>query len=161
MTELIPPSLYRLGLPQKGDPDLETIWRTPYPVLKRYQVLCDRLGWRPYAGGTRDNQGTRRPGYITSGYRDMVINGNEHSPHHFAFALDIVVDDILKVADEAGSLFSRIGFYPGRGFLHLDQAPDNWVNKYMKARYWVQVNGIYHVFDDYQSARNRAESEVS
>lgn len=153
MNELIPPSLYRLGLPQKGDPDLQTIWLTPYPVLKRCHTWCDRLGYK-YLPGPGE------PGHITSGYRDSIIGGNEMSPHHCAFAIDVIVDDMLKAADEARDLYSRIGFYPGRGFLHLDQAPDNWMNKYMKSRYWVQIAGVYQIFDDYLSARNCAESEA-
>jgi len=152
LNELIPPSLFKLGLPQKGDPDIETIWLTPYPVIKRYRVLCDRLGYKYLRPG--------EPGHITSGYRAHIIGDNEISPHHFAFAIDIIVDDMLKAADKAADLFSRIGFYPGRGFLHLDQAPDNWVNKYMKSRYWVQIAGVYRIFDDYLSARNCAESEA-
>jgi hypothetical protein len=92
---------------------------------------------------------------------DKIIEGNETSPHPFGFAIDVITgDDSLEVANEAKDLFSRIGFYPGRGFLHLDQAPDNWMNKYMKSRYWVQVAGVYQIFDDYQSARNCAESEL-
>lgn len=153
MNELIPPSLYRLGLPQKGDPDLETIWLTPYPVLKRYGIWCGQLGYKYLAM-------PGKPGHVTSGYRARIIGGNETSPHHFAFAIDSIVDDMLKAADEAQKLFSRVGLYPGRGFLHMDQAPDNWMNKYMKSRYWVQVAGVYHIFDDYLSARNCAESEL-
>ena len=160
MIELLPPSLLRLGLPQVGDPDLETIWKTPYPVHKRYVQLCHRLGWEPYAGGSRDIQGNRGPGYITSGYRGRILNGNSTSPHPFGFAIDVIVDDMLQAADEGHKLFSRVGFYPGRGFLHLDQAPDNWVRHYCKSQYWVQIAGRYLVFDDYQRARGRAESEV-
>lgn len=135
----------KLGLKKRGDPDIETIRLTPYPVLSRHKLWCYRLGYESR---------------ITSGYRDEIIDGNQESPHHFGFAIDSIIEDMLKAADAARDLFARIGFYPGRSFLHLDQAPDNWIKHHCKARYWVNIRGVYQVYDKYEAARACAESEV-
>ena len=140
----------KLGLKKIGDPDIETIRRTPYPVLSRYGIWRQRLGY--------DDMTSLK---ITSGYRDEIIDGNQESPHHYGFAIDVVIGDMLKAADAARDLFARIGFYPGRSFLHLDQAPDNWIKHHCKARYWVNIRGIYRVFEVYETARACAESEVT
>lgn len=145
LATLMPINLARLGWKrqgEKGSTDLVTIYRTPYPVLSNYQTLCKQAGLEPFAGGTYEKQGDSwRPGFITSGYRDEVIEQRQHSPHLYAFAIDVVIGDAahqLKVAPLALPLFTRIGLYPFRGFIHLDQAPDNWIDKYSKRRFWVQ-----------------------
>jgi hypothetical protein len=144
MDQLMPINLAHLGWKRqgtKGEPDLVTIYRTPYPVLSSYVTLCRQTGLEPFAGGTYDKQGSAGPGFITSGYRDSIIEDREHSPHLYAFAIDVQVGNAarqLEVAAQAGALFARVGLYPFRGFIHLDQAPDNWVDKYSKRRYWVQ-----------------------
>ena len=139
----------KLGLKNIRGIDIETIRRTPYPVLSRHKLWCRRLGYDGVDFGR-----------ITSGYRDEVIDGNKESPHHYGFAIDTAIDDMLKAADVARELFARIGFYPGRSFLHLDQAPDNWIKYHCKARYWVNTRGVYRVYDEYEQARACAESEV-
>jgi len=155
---LLPPNLGALGVPRKapvGEADLITIWKTPYPVLTNYSILCNRCGLKLFGGGTAEKQGKRVPGYITSGYRLEIMNGNIHSPHRYAFAIDMIAGDInqqIIIGDEAINLFSRIGFYPDRGFMHLDLAPENWIARYNKARFWVMSKGKYRFFNTISKA---------
>ncbi len=148
---LIPPNLANLGVPRrKGPPeaDLETIWLTPYPVIRNYKLLCQACGLKPFGGGRLQEQGdASEPGYINSGYRSEILEGNTHSPHLYGFALDIHVGSIsmaVSVALEASRrLFDRVGLYPGSSFIHVDLAPPNWVDKYNKSPAWVKVDGLY------------------
>ena len=155
--ELVPPNLARLGVKRRIGPpeaDLLTIWDTPYPVLARYKLLCRDLRIEPYAGGTMEEQGpSYRPGFITSGYRDAALEDRSNSPHMFAFALDVAIgpaDAQIEAAQAAVRHFARIGLYPARGFIHVDLAPDCWMVRFGGIRFWVQVNGVYHYFDDFE-----------
>jgi hypothetical protein len=155
---LIPPNLAELGLPRRGDhiqADLETIWETPYPVITSYQRTMAAMGIVPFGGGTRERQGERREGYILSGYRDAILNGNRNSPHRYAFAVDLQAkrDRQIEIGRKALTCgFSRVGLYAQRGFLHLDVAPSNWIAVYHKVRFWVQLDGKYHFFRTYEEA---------
>ena len=157
--ELLPPNLAKLGLPRATDPDvpdLITIWRTPYPVLTRYKVLCKDLRIQPFAGGTYRKQGPpTKPGYITSGYRDGIINARISSPHRFALAIDMAIgpiEDQVAAAKRALFLFSRIGFYPDNGFIHLDLVSEAWMKRYRGRQFWVRKNGVYTSFDIFEAA---------
>ena len=158
MTSLVPPNLAALGVPRQtpdGTADLETIWRTPYPVIGNYEKFCRDAALAAFGGGTRQKQGARIPGYITSGYRDATIDNNTLSPHKFAFALDIIIGPLqaqLRCAEIAKRYFSRIGLYPEQGFIHVDLAPDNWVEQYGKAWSWVKTDGVYHTFNNLRGA---------
>jgi len=150
---LLPPNLGAMGYSRAtpdDEPDLITIYRTPYPVLRRYQYLCKDLRIKPYAGGTHEKQGVRQAGYILSGYRQEVVEGRENSPHRFAFAIDVITGDIQLQAAWAvrGQLyFPRIGLYPFNNFMHFDLASPEWINHYAAARFWVRdQSGAYHVF---------------
>jgi hypothetical protein len=163
---LRPPDLAKLGTPRIGfdptrtnnPPDIKTVWRTPYPVLTPYVKLMVAAGISPYGGGSRHAQGpTNVSGFITSGYRDTVLEGNRTSPHLFALAIDFIVGDdaaLIQVAMLAVNHFPRVGIYLGRGFLHVDAAPDNWLTRYDKKRYWVKreaapsVSSLYVSSDD-------------
>lgn len=158
-TELLPPNLAKLGLPKATEPDvpdLTTIWKTPYPVLTRYKLLCKDLGIQQFAGGTYEQQGPpTKPGYITSGYRDGVINCRVNSPHRFALAVDVIVGQIeqqIKAARRAQAYFPRIGLYPGNSFIHLDLASEAWMKRYRGRRFWVRMRGIYTSFDILEAA---------
>ncbi len=158
-TELLPPNLAKLGLPRATEPDvpdLITIWKTPYPVLTRYKLLCKELGIQPFAGGTYERQGPpTKSGYITSGYRDRILNCRINSPHRFALAIDPIVGPIEKqmaVAKKAQRFFTRIGLYPGNSFIHLDLASEAWMKKYRGRRFWVRIKGIYISFDILEAA---------
>lgn len=161
MAELLIPNLMKVGTPRKTKPeaDLITIWNTPYPVIGKYKVLCNETNLKIFAGGTIEKQGPNYvPGFITSGYRDEIIEGNESSPHPFAIALDIAIgSDIrcLDVAKKAERIYSRIGLYPGHGFIHVDEAPDSWIEHYKKKRYWVKVESIYYSYDKFEEAIER------
>ena len=119
-------------------------------VLTAYQRWCQIVGLVPFAGGDYRNQGpAEQAGYITSGYRSLALEGNKDSPHGYAFAIDVAVGDgarQIAAAAPAVDLFTRIGLYPQRGFIHLDHAPDNWIEAHNKAKYWCQWNGIYRYF---------------
>ena len=150
---LIPPNLAALGVKRQGNgklADLATIWDTPYPVITNYKLWCDDMGWEPFAGGTRHRQGPYgMPGFLLSGYRDAILEGRMHSPHRYAFALDSAVPTDLQAdaAVKGDKRFARIGLYPDNGFIHLDLAPQCWIDKYGGARYWVRKNGVYTSFD--------------
>lgn len=151
-----PPNLCKLGLKRATPndvPDLVTIWKSPYPVLLPYMSLCAEVGWNPYANGTYKEQGEFwRKGYITSGYRDNIIEGNYNSPHHYAFAIDIStgsMDRQIEVALKARYKYARIGLYHNQNFIHVDAAPYNWIEHYNKANYWVKRNGVYHYFESF------------
>lgn len=158
--ELLPPNLAKLGLKRATEadiPDLITIWKTPYPVLTRYKILCKDLRMQPFAGGTYEKQGLSvRPGYITSGYRDSIIEGRKNSPHQFALAIDVAIGDCehqIQAAFFAAPLFPRIGFYPHNGFMHFDLASEAWMRKYSGRQYWVRNKaGIYSSFDILEDA---------
>jgi hypothetical protein len=166
--ELIPPNLADFGLKQATMPgiaDLITIWRTPYPVLTRYEIFCEKLGIEPFAGGTYQLQGhPNKVGYITSGYRDDIIEGRNNSPHRFALAIDVIIGGIeqqVQAAFVASQLFPRIGLYPHNGFLHLDLANSAWMKKYGGRRYWVRDKlGHYFSFDDLQNAIECAQTDI-
>ncbi len=152
--DLLPPNLMKLGVARRGNgrtPDIETVWLTPYPVLTNYKQWCRVVGLDPFAGGTWAAQGMSNvAGYITSGYRDQIHEGNESSPHPFAFAIDVAVGDIgrqLAVVPSAVDFFSRVGLYPRRGFIHLDLAPDEWIRKYNKRRFWCSTLEEFKSFD--------------
>jgi len=158
ITDHQPVNLAAMGLKRQRDgqaADLVTIWKTPYPVLTRYKILCDRTGLAPFAGGDFRNQGPEHmPGYITSGFRDKVMAGNKNSPHMYAFAIDIAIGNInaqLAKGTYALDLFPRIGIYPLNGFIHLDLAPECWIEKHHKARYWVKDNatGLFTAFGEW------------
>lgn len=158
-TELLPPNLARLGLPRATEPDvpdLITVWKTPYPVLTRYGLLCKDLRIQPFAGGTYERQGPRtKPGYITSGYRDGILNCRINSPHRFALAIDVAIGPIeiqIAVAQRAQAYFPRIGLYPSNGFIHLDLASEAWMKRYHGRRFWVRVQGAYTSFDILEAA---------
>ena len=152
---LLPQNLAALGVKRQGDgkaADLLTVYATTYPVLTNYKALCGRLGWHPYAGGSMDMQGDRSiQGFLTSGYRDELIEGRTNSPHLYAVALDMAVGGFVeqaRVARHAADLFYRIGFYPDNGFLHIDLMSPEWIARYNASRYWVRKNGIYKPFDN-------------
>jgi hypothetical protein len=160
---LMPPNLGAMGLPRRtadGVADLITVWESPYPVITRYKDLCRELKWEPFGGGAMHNQKARVPGFITSGYRDRPIGGNITSPHSFAFALDLLVGNAVeqvRVGRIALKQFCRIGLYPSQGFIHVDLAPDNWIEKHNKARYWVRVSkSIVLTFNDFEEAATAA-----
>ena len=150
---LVPPNLAALGVKRQGDgkaADLATIWATPYPVITNYKLWCNDMGWEPFAGGTRHKQGPYgKPGFLLSGYRDTILEGRVHSPHRYAFALDSAVAKALQAeaAIKADKRFARIGLYPDDGFIHIDLAPQCWIDKYGGAPYWVRKNGVYTSFD--------------
>lgn len=154
---LLPPNLATLGVKRQAKPgqaDLTTIWRTPYPVLTNYSTLCNQTDLLRFAGGSYEHQGSDRcPGFILSGYRDQVIEGNESSPHLFAFAIDVLVGNATRqlfIAKQALTLFTRVGLYPFRGFVHLDLASADWIAHYHKRRFWVQdQDRKYHSFDGF------------
>lgn len=143
---LVPPNLATLGVPRFGngeDADLITIWNTPYPVITNFKEFCKVVGWYPLGGGTVKRQAKKIKGYINSGYRDMPIGGNEISEHMWATALDSIAGDAkeqLEVVPKACAFFNRVGLYPERGFMHLGLAPDEWIRKYNKAKYWIKTN---------------------
>ena len=124
---LIPPHLANLGVPRRTGPpeaDLETIWLTPYPVIRNYKLLCQACGLKPFGGGSLQEQGDpSEPGYINSGYRSEILEGNTQSPHLYGFALDIHVGSLLRaieVARQAERLYTRVGLYLGNSFVHVD-----------------------------------------
>lgn len=159
---LIPPNLAALGLQRRTDigvADIMTIWKTPYPVITRYNMLCKELEWQPFGGGTMRQQGARVPGFITSGYRSLPVDDNMTSPHMHAFALDFIVGDVaeqVRVARVAVKYFCRVGLYPTSGFIHVDLAPDNWIEKYNKARFWVKRKAKVSLFSDLVDATDDA-----
>jgi len=156
MTQPIPvslpvPNLAVLGTPRQVGPpeaDLITIWRTPYPVLKRYILLCGDMGVKPFAGGTYKRQGAgHEVGFITSGYRNKIIAGSKNSPHLFALAIDIAVGDIhqqIKWARKAQQHFYRIGLYPENGIIHVDLCNQTWQRRHGAPASWVRLGKKYH-----------------
>lgn len=143
--------------------DLQTIWLTPYPVLTNYAKLCGQPKVRgilkPFGGGSYKSQGSQQSGFITSGYRSEIINGNIKSPHRYGFALDfIVTKQMAMIGQEANRYFARVGFYPEQAFIHVDLAPDIWISKENKARYWVMIERKYHYFDYIEDAADMVEN---
>ena len=130
--------------------DLHTIWKTPYPVLTKYKLLCGSMKVIPFAGGNYLEQGSNnKQGYITSGYRDELIEGRKQSPHLYALAIDVAVGNIQKQiawGSKAYKLYTRVGLYPDRGFIHCDLMPTVWIDKYsdQQKRYWICIKGKYH-----------------
>ena len=150
---LVPPNLAQLGVRRQGNgkaADLLTIWATPYPVITNYKLWCRDMGWKPFAGGNLHRQGRYgEPGFLLSGYRDTILEGRAHSPHLYAFALDSAVpkDVQAEAAVKADKHFARVGLYPDNAFIHIDLAPQCWIDKYGGARYWVRKKGIYRSFN--------------
>lgn len=152
---LIPPNLAALGVKRQGDgkaADLVTIYRTPYPVLKNYRRFCEVAGLEPFAGGTYTEQGENwKAGFITSGYRDDLIDGRTQSPHLHAIAIDVVIGSVhkqLAAAPIAVDYFTRLGLYPFNGFIHLDLATREWMVQHGGRRFWFRdAAGKYHSFD--------------
>jgi hypothetical protein len=148
MIDVLPINLAEdLGIRRKpplSAADLKTIWKiTPYPVITNYLRLCKLVGWEPFGGGTRQVQGDpHKVGYITSGYRDAILNGNKLSAHRYGLALDVCAggpEDQIRAAEMAveHGLFNRIGLYPRHGFMHFDLMPTAWIEKYHRTRFWV------------------------
>jgi hypothetical protein len=154
---LVPPNLAAFGVRRRIGPqaDLLTIWDTPYPVITNFTRVCRELGLDPFNGGTHDRQGPHGPGYVTSGYRDNVLEGRPNSPHRFGLALDVVVGDVdaqIEFAGVAVKHFTRVGLYPGDGFVHVDLCPLCWMQKYGGRRFWVRRSGTYTSFDTFEAA---------
>lgn len=155
---LLPPNLMKLGHKRLVDPkpDILTVWRTPYPVITPFKKVCKKAGLSIFGGGTVFLQGNpNQAGYITSGYRDKILDGNNNSPHFYGFAIDSFVGSLesqIEVAKIAEPYYSRIGIYPHRGILHLDCAPEDWIKKYNKRRYWVGFISEYKYFDTLDEA---------
>lgn len=148
MIEVLPINLAEdLGIRRKpplSAADLATIWKIrPYPVITNFRKICELAGWELFGGGTLQVQGdSYKPGYITSGYRDAVLNGNVESAHRHALAVDACAggpEEQIRVAEIAikHDLVNRIGLYPTRGFMHFDWMPAAWVEKYHRKRFWV------------------------
>jgi hypothetical protein len=147
------------GCPERGA-DLKTIWLTPYPVITTYRKVCEATGLDCLGKSGRISargrmlpifyQGDHTDGYILSGYRSEVINGNAGSMHRYAMALDVEVHSVDKQFDVGIEAlkqgFTRIGFYPDRKFMHWDMAPDNWIERFAKRRFWVEVDGTKQSF---------------
>ena len=162
-TILFPANLAKLGLKRRiAEPnaDLITVALTPYPVLARYKILCLRLGVPPFTGGTYEKQGSDfGVGFLTSGFRDSDRN----SPHEYGFAIDMAVGDLdaqIRAGRLGLDLFDRIGLYPENGFVHLDLAPPEWIEKFNGKHFWVknkrklrESNGREYVgFDNFELA---------
>lgn len=155
----MPPNLAALGVRRAtpdGAADLITIAKTPYPVLSSYKEVCRRMGLPPFGGGTHENQGSRGPGFITSGYRDDVMENRGNSPHRFALAIDVIAGDLgeqITMAEAARDIFCRIGLYPHNGFIHMDLCNDLWMKAYGGRAFWVRgLKGIYTSFDTLDAA---------
>ena len=138
--ELLPPNLSALGIERKveePEPDLFTIWDTPYPVLTNYIKWAERMGIPPFAGGDYQKQGPSwEEGYINSGYR----TGPGKSAHLFGLAIDPVIPELerqIEGAMKAIGLFTRVGLYPHHKIIHLDLAPIIWMKKFGGRRFWV------------------------
>lgn len=162
---LIIPNLGELGLPRQGDrteADLITIWLTPYPVIGSYKRLAGLAGFPPFGGGSMQKQGKPQSGFVTSGYRDLILHGNKHSPHRYAIALDIIAGDVTQQIQMGRwalqSGFSRVGLYPDQGFIHVDVAPPNWVAHFRKARFWVTARGETRYYYNFEQAAGYAAS---
>ena len=139
---LLPQNLGALGVPRKieaPEPDIQTIWDTTYPVIATYQRFCRLTGLQFFGGGSMRDQG-HLPGRITSAYRSESLGGNVNSPHRFALALDIAIesdDDLPMLAKHAETLYTRMGIYRGRKFIHVDIVPRIWVRQHGKAICWI------------------------
>ena len=153
---LLIPNLAELGIEMDGDPDLITIWKTPYPVLTNYIKLCERLGVKPFGGGTYKKQGPLQIGRINSGYRSLEHNsevgGRTHSPHMFGVAIDPWWNTHLmceKAAKNAVDLFNRIILYP-KPFIHLDLTDSIWNLHYSNGQRFAVADssGNYKWFED-------------
>jgi hypothetical protein len=154
---LRPPNLAAMGVRRQTQPeaDLSTVWATPYPVITNYLRLCDVIKITPFNGGTRHDQGPMGPGYITSGYRDRIIEGRRHSPHLLGLAIDVAIGDVgaqEHATKIAMNFFTRVGLYPDNGFLHLDLCPMAWMNRFGGRRHWVRRAGVYTSFDTLSAA---------
>jgi hypothetical protein len=154
---LVPPNLAALGVRRRVESvaDLLTIWDSPYPVITNYGRFCRAAGITPFNGGTHDAQGPMGPGYITSGYRDRIIEGRRHSPHLFGLAIDVAIGNVVAqvhAAEVAMNFFTRVGLYPDNGFLHLDLCPMAWMNRFGGRRHWVRRAGVYTSFDTLSAA---------
>ena len=162
----LPINLAVMGVEQKGKIDLDTIWLTPYPVITTFKKVCEATELDFLGGFGRMIrkpgkapvfiQGGHMNGYILSGYRSEIINGNAGSMHRYAMALDVEVHNIdkqVEVGREAIKQgFTRVGFYPNRLFMHLDMAPDNWIDRFAKKRFWVEIDGTKQSFDEIDQA---------
>lgn len=156
-----------MGVEQKGEIDLDTIWRTPYPIITAFKKVCKEAGIDFLGKGGYDlhtdnilnsifKWGEHSDGYILSGYRSEVIGWNTGSMHRYAMALDVEVRSVEKQVEVGRSAlekgFTRVGFYPDRKFMHLDMAPDNWIKRFAKRRFWVEIDGTKQSFDEIDHA---------
>ncbi len=168
MNQHLPINLASMGVPRaiENGVDIDTIWMTPYPVFSTYSGLCKTtgivfLGKGGRMGGDYPSmptfiQGEHSDGYILSGYRSEIINGNASSMHQYAMALDVEVHSVEKQVEVGRAAlkegFTRVGFYPDRKFMHWDMAPDNWIKRFAKRRFWVEVDGTKQSFDEIDHA---------
>jgi hypothetical protein len=162
----LPVNLAVMGVKQKEGIDLNTIWLTPYPIIKTYRRVCSATGLNFLGkGGSMIHkpgfgpvfcQGEYSDGYVLSGYRSKIINGNAGSMHRYAMALDSEVHSVKKQIEVGRAAleygFTRVGFYPDGKFMHLDMAPDNWIVRFAKRRFWVEVDSTKQSFDEIDHA---------
>lgn len=166
----LPVNLASMGLERfvaVPEVDLNTIWRTPYPIITNYKKVCKIIGLDFLGKGGYDvhtdnplnpifKQGEHSDGYILSGYRDEIINWNINSMHRYAMALDPEVHSVEKQVEVGRAAlkegFTRIGFYPDRKFMHWDMAPPNWIEQFKKRRFWVEIDGTKQSFDEIDHA---------
>lgn len=163
----LPINLAVMGVKRGWEIDLDTIWLTPYPVITTFKKVCDSTGlyflgkdgrmWQqPVDGPMHFRRGEHSNGYVLSGYRSEIINGNAGSMHRYAMALDVEVHEVDKQVEVGRAAlkegFTRIGFYPDRKFMHWDMAPPNWIKRFAKRRFWVEIDGTKQSFNEIDHA---------
>jgi len=154
---LLPVNLGKLGLPMKGNPDLITLWQTPYPIITLYKKVCQEFGVKPFGGGTMESQGPYSILRANSAYRDFIYNakigGADNSAHMYGLALDLNIGKVafmIKAVEIAAKYFNRVIMYHNGLFIHVDLTNTLWNIRYSNGKRFALVdsNGVMRWYEE-------------
>lgn len=110
-----------------GKVDIETIQTYHPEVWSQYLELCRKMQTSPGVCQYRAAQCCVTSGYRHPQYNTEEAKGAKDSAHLYGLALDIHVgsdiNEQLRWAKVASSLFTRVAIYPGQTNLHVDMMP--------------------------------------
>ncbi len=154
---LSPANLGKLGLPMKGNPDIVTLWKTPYPIITNYKILCKEFGVKPFGGGKMKSQGPYSILRINSAYRsfkyNLQIGGSDNSSHMYGLAIDVNVGKLafmVKATKIAAKYFNRVIIYHNSLFIHCDLTNTLWNIRHSNGKRFALVdsNGVMRWYEE-------------
>jgi hypothetical protein len=130
-------NLTKMGIVRRtknGIPDLETCKQYQPDAVARLLILYHVNGAYMSWDHTPDS--------LMDAFRDK---SKIESRHLYGDAFDIAILSVIRQIEWADKavhlgLFTRVGFYPHRRIIHVDNADDEWCSRYNGTPYWVKYS---------------------